>query len=397
MSTMNLGNADIDPATPRTAGSFETMIYTYTAGHCIDDGGFVKIVFQCVCDFGALQFDRPADPNYCTVHTTGDCSVVPRWDPSGHVRPWTQALYLHVVFGHLGSGEQIQVVFGDRSQGSPGWRLQSFCQDVWELKTLVDPIGTYQFKELPQSPGIRIVPGAAVRAVCIAPSQVLVNQTFDYYLKVEDAWGNPLGVPETIQHPGFDLPGLKTIEAEHAPTGLTARSNPVFITQKQPKLKHFWADFHGQSEETIGINSIEQYFRFARDYARLDICGHQGNDFQVTDDFWDKINQTARYYYRPDRFVTYPGYEWSGNTPLGGDRNVYFAREGGKITRSSCELLPEGASVYPDSPTATELFNNLKGPDPFVFAHVGGRYADLRMHDPELEIAVEIHSCWGNL
>lgn len=93
--------------------------------------------------------------------------------------------------------------------------------------------------------------------------------------------------------------------------------------------------------------------------------------------------------------MTYPGYEWSGNTPLGGDRNVFFAREGGKIIRSSCELLPEGASVYPDSPTAAELFKNLEGPDPFVLAQVGGRYADLRMHDPELEIAVEIHSCWG--
>ena len=47
--------ADIDPATPRSAGSLETLIYTYTARHCIYDGGFVKIVFQCVCDFGTPQ------------------------------------------------------------------------------------------------------------------------------------------------------------------------------------------------------------------------------------------------------------------------------------------------------------------------------------------------------
>jgi hypothetical protein len=30
-----------------------------------------------------------------------------------------------------------------------------------------------------------------------------------------------------------------------------------------------------------------------------------------------------------------------------------------------------------------------------VFAHVGGRYADLAMHDDDLEIAVEVHSAWG--
>ena len=26
----------------------------------------------------------------------------------------------------------------------------------------------------------------------------------------------------------------------------------------------------------------------------------------------------------PGRFVTIPGYEWSGNTALGGDRNVFY-------------------------------------------------------------------------
>jgi hypothetical protein len=43
------------------------------------------------------------------------------------------------------------------------------------------------------------------------------------------------------------------------------------------------------------------------------------------------------------------------------------------------------------------LFENLKQQDAqaFSFAHVGGRYADLSMHDPDIEIAVEVHSAWG--
>jgi hypothetical protein len=163
-------------------------------------------------------------------------------------------------------------------------------------------------------------------------------------------------------------------------------------------LKKYWADFHGQSGETIGSNTIEEYFTFGRDVGRLDILGHQGNDFQISDKFWAEINQTTKEYYQPGKFVTFPGYEWSGNTPVGGDRNVFFTSEGGEISRSSLEQVPGRKSKYAYSLTAEELFENLKaqkGPQPFVFAHVGGRYADLDMHDPEIELAMEVHSVWG--
>ena len=41
-------------------------------------------------------------------------------------------------------------------------------------------------KELPSSPTLRIAPGKPVRAVCITPSQVLVNEEFTYDLRLED-------------------------------------------------------------------------------------------------------------------------------------------------------------------------------------------------------------------
>ena len=56
------------------------------------------------------------------------------------------------------------------------------------------------------------------------------------------------------------------------------------------KLNYFWADLHGQSEETIGTGSVEQYFKFARDFAFLDAVGHQGNDFQMSNEFWTKLD-----------------------------------------------------------------------------------------------------------
>ncbi len=394
---MNLGKATINVKKPVEAGSFQTIRYTFIAGHAIDDSGYVKLAFRFAGDFGTPQFDRPKTPNYCAISTNGDCRIEPRWDPKGHTRPWGKALYLKIRGGFLDRGQKITVIFGDTSCGSPGWQVQTFCEKTFEFKTLVDPFATYEFKELPVSPTMRIVAGKPVRAVCLAPSRVCAGRKFTYYMRLEDKWGNATGKAKAYVHAGFKKTGAQFFTARDPATRLGAKSNPVEVTRDpSPKsLCGWWADFHGQSEETIGSNSIEDYFNYARDCAKVDILGHQGNDFQVTDAFWDKVNRITRKYYKPGKFVTFPGYEWSGNTPLGGDRNVYFKSEGGQITRSSHDLLPGKASKYVMSPTATELFRNLTGPDPFVFAHVGGRYADMNMHREGVEVAVEVHSAWG--
>jgi len=375
-----------------------SLTYTYLADHPIDDSGCVKVVFRQVGDFGTPQFGNPAAPNYCTIRTTGNCKIEPRWDSKGHARPWRNALFLRVAKGFLDRDETITVTFGDTSGGSPGWRAQTFVEPTFEFKTFVDPIATYQFKELKESPIVEIVPGPPARAICIAPSQVRIGEPFSAILKLEDRWGNPTERIQHIRQRGFASPGIETVCACDKATGLSAESNPIEVIKDEAPLGRFWADFHAQSEETVGTNTIRDYFAFARDAACLDIAGHQGNDFQITDEFWADIERAANEFHKPHRFVTFSGYEWSGNTPLGGDRNVYFAENGGRIARSCRDLLPDEQSIYDDAPTAEDLFAALREQskaNPFVFAHVGGRYADIRMHDPSLEVAVEIHSAWG--
>ncbi len=398
MTTLDLGHAEIHPALPVTAGSFATITYTYTAGHPIDSKGYVKITFRQMDDFGVPQFENPSAPNYCTISTTSNSIVKPRWDPKGHIRPFSKALYLRINEEYLNRGEKVTVVFGDTSGGSPGWQMPTFPLRRFEFKTLVDPIATFLFKELPDSPVLSVLPGEPTQAECIAPSEVVVNEPFKYHLRLEDKWGNATDKPLKFDHPGFKETGCFSVTGEDARNGITAISNPINVLTEEPDLRKYWADFHGQSGETIGSNTIEDYFSFGRDYGLLDILGHQGNDFEVTDEFWEKINAITKEYYQPGKFVTFPGYEWSGNTPLGGDHNVFFTSEGGSITRSSCDLLPGQSSKYEDSNATEQLFNNLRkqtNPPAFVFAHVGGRYADLSVHDEELELAVEIHSAWG--
>jgi len=160
-------------------------------------------------------------------------------------------------------------------------------------------------------------------------------------------------------------------------------------------LRRYWGDLHGQSGETIGSGRAETYFLYARDKAFVDIVGHQGNDFQITDAFWDRLNRLTAAFDAPGKFVCVPGYEWSGNTGMGGDRNIFYRHEGRPIRRSS-HILVEGQTSTPAIYTAEELFRALETEDAVVIAHVGGRYADItRAHNGRLERAVEVHSTWG--
>jgi hypothetical protein len=95
--------------------------------------------------------------------------------------------------------------------------------------------------------------------------------------------------------------------------------------------------------------------------------------------------------------VFFPGYEWSGNTALGGDRNVVFGAEGRTIRRSCHALVEDLSDAGNDALDVRALHQALRAEgEVLCVPHVGGRYADLRYaHDRALERAVEVHSDWG--
>ncbi len=194
------------------------------------------------------------------------------------------------------------------------------------------------------------------------------------------------------------MPATSTIRVLDEGGEELCRSNPLRVVAKDAPLVHFWGDTHGQSNETLGTNDARAYFEFGRDKAFLDVMGHQGNDFQITGAFWRELNELSREFDKPGSFVCIPGYEWSANTAVGGDRNVHYRHEGETIHRSSHAQIADATDIVDeksDAHTAQELFAKLKGKDCVVMAHVGGRYADIKFaHDP-METAVEVHSAWG--
>ena len=393
MAKTDLGRVKLTGKRSVAAGSWATFTLTYTAGVVgVDDRGSLRLAFRDMCDAGDLQWTDPAAANYVSVRTTADARV--ELQDRTHIRPWRKGLTVKVLDGFLRAGDRIAITCGDRTHGSPGWRMQTFCEATFEFRVLVNRYGTKVYERMPGCPEVRITPGRPARLVAVAPTVLKTGEPFTVGVKTEDAWGNPTGRVRRVRRKPFTRPGVYTLPFRDARTALACETNPI-VVERRVRLRRFWADFHAQSEETIGTNSVEDYFAFARDKAFLDVASHQGNDIQVTDAFWQRLNRTTRRFNAPGRFVTFPGYEWSGNTAAGGDRNVLFRREGNPIHRSSIALVDEAEAVDACAVTADDLFRKMKRRDCLVFAHVGGRWADLDMHDASLEAAVEIHSCWG--
>ncbi|MGE4635374.1 MAG: DUF3604 domain-containing protein [Arenicellales bacterium] len=418
------GHVDIAPKGKFEVRSYQTFTLTYTVGRFgLDDTGAIRVVFRAMGDTATMQTADPTTDNYVSaIASNGACLSVNYARRGMSARPRWKSLTVNVSGGYMREGDTITIVFGDTSHGSNGLKLQTMVETDFEFKVLADVCAVGHFVPIPNTPTIDIVPGRPAVWRAVLSSLRRPGERFQFGLKAEDSWGNPTGLaqgkfrfettlpvnclPEIFDYPlgehsisfeglSVDEPGeLRITVLERESGDLVARSHPMQIRSGQ--YGGYWGDLHGQSGESIGIGTSRSYFTFARDCAFLDLTGHQANDFQVNNKFWTYLNNLSAEFLDEGRFVTFPGYEWSGNTAVGGDRNVYFRAEGRQIRRSSHALLPEREDIDTDAPNANLLFEALKDEDCVIYAHVGGRYADISYaHDPKLERSMEIHSAWG--
>ena len=173
--------------------------------------------------------------------------------------------------------------------------------------------------------------------------------------------------------------------------GLAAESN-LITTLGARAPKTWWGDLHGQTRATVGTGTIEEYFAFGRDVALLDTMCHQANDFQVTEAEWQRLRGWIDRFHEDGRCVIFVGYEWSGMTPGGGDRNVMFRSNDASLHRSSHAEVDDMADAATDCFPVTDLFKQFADRDDvMLIPHIGGRYADIvGFHDPRLEPVEEI-------
>lgn len=410
-------------AQPFEAGSYQSYDIVFTAGRFgMDDTGSIRIVHRFASDMGAPQFNDPAAPNYVTATASNGAKLELSYNPRLNMRPWGKCLTVAVGRGYLAPGDTITVRLGDRSGGSPGIRLQTFCEDRFEFRVLADVFACFNWALLPDQPWISIVPGAPESFRTVLPTLRPAAEPFVLSLRADDRWGNPShltrgrfglassapvdGLPKDFvwpegarSHRIGDLrapAGEVTITLKDEAGTALANTAPLRLVERADYLP-FWADMHGQSDETIGTNSARRLAEYARDLAFIDAMCHQGNDFQITADFWRDLNALTAEFNQTGRFVFFPGWEWSGNTALGGDRNVVLKGEGATLHRSCHALVEDLSDADQDALDVKALHTILRREgNALCLPHVGGRYANLPYaHDKHLERSVEVHSDWG--
>ena len=423
-----IGRAWITPDDDVVAGHTGTWTISYeVGGYGYDERARLKIATRFASDWATPQFTDGKGRNYATVrleskseHATTSISFEPR----GWVRPWLKCLVVSVANGSLYPGDKIHITLGDTTGGSPGSRAQTFREKGAEFLVLVDPFGTEAYTPVPSSPKVNIVGGGLHHIVSIAPTVVRAGEPFTAIIKVEDVWGNPAerfdgdlklvatgapiaNLPQTVRFKRGELAVARLTGLTLAEAGQESRIVASFGFHKEESnliragvgddLKTWWADLHGQTRATVGTGTVEEYFTFGRDVALLDVMCHQANDFQVTGGDWDALKSETRRFNEAGRCVVLLGYEWSGMTPGGGDRNVIFRGDDGPLHRSSHAEVDDMTDAGNDCFPVTKLFDRLKSRDDvMLIPHVGGRYADItNFHEPKLEKLVEIYSDWG--
>lgn len=424
-------NPETAGETPRVeAGSRHRFEVEFEVGvHGIEEGGLLFLMPEAFWDWSEAQTWDPNAPGYTTaIGPDADVRLVP--EPGGAV--------FRVEGRALLAGERLHFVFG---AGPSGAQVDRYAERGAEIMVGVDADGDGFRRWIPETARLDVLARAGTRLIAHGPADTAPNASFEIVLALTDSIGNhapwPMRADPAGSDPGpsaFDVevldastlaiedPGLRSISVgqnRYAPyrVNVTPRPGegtirlrfrgrgalrdfqvdlpPIVVRDAQTRL--VWGDLHGHSQLSDGTGTPEDYFRYARDVARLDVAALTDHDHwgarplderpEVTSRLFDTIDRAQE----PGRFITLPGYEWTNW--LHGHRHVlYFEEPGGPRSVMYSSLDPE--TDRPD-----ELWAALRGRQALTFAHhsagepvaTNWAYAP----DPVLEPVTEIVSVHG--
>jgi len=388
----------------------------YEAGpHGIAEGGLVFLQPSPFWDWDPPQIFDPGLPGYTTVVTDAEGVELLADDGTGAF------LAVEIAGRALAPGERVRFVYG---AGEVGARVDRFAEDASPIYVSVDADGDGVRSLVEPLPRLDVSPRDPVQLHVAASSAVRPGEPVRIVVAALDGLGSPSPVAEggvvLVDPPAgpawpdavaldagqtgrrsLEIAGLPegvhriTVRGTGDLEGVEATSNPVVVRPGIAPV--LWGDLHGHSQLSDGTGTPEQYFRYARDVAGLDVAALTDHDhwglktLDADPAAWGSVQDAVDRFHAPGRFVTLLGYEWT--SWLHGHRHVlYFdgAREG--------EVLSSLDERYA---TPALLWAGLRDADALTFAHhsAGGPVSTNWRHyppDPELEPVTEIVSVHGS-
>jgi len=405
------GRAWLEQAPPggARAGEAGRFVLVYEAGPLgIAVGGTLLLQVPPYWDWSTPQVEAEDAPGYTRVSTEAEgVTLAPETLDLG-------LLAIGVGGRALAAGERVRIEYG---AGPAGAAADRFAERESRFFFGVDGDGDGVRAWIADPPAVDVAPGPPARLVLHLPPTARPGEPLPLRAAVLDATGNAgvafegvlrLVLPPEVEGPSeialpaaagglgsaeLRLPsyGIVRVRAE-GPGGLAAESNPCVVAPDVPRL--LFGDLHGHSNLSDGTGTPEDYYRYARDVAALDVAAltdhdHWGIPFlDETPAHWSRIEAAAQRFHEPGRFVTLLGYEWT--SWIYGHRHVlHFA-----------DAAPLRSSVDERFDTPPELWAALSGAPALTFAHhsAGAPVAtDWSIApDPVLEPVTEIVSVHGS-
>ncbi len=432
------GSAVLIPA-EAVAATYGTWTLTFTVGEDgIQQGGGIRVQMPDEWHAGPrnsankLQTQDPADNNYITALTSNDMTkircVVEFERENILIKHAKQSLdrrnerYVFVVRvlvedGNLSEGDTVSVVYGNRSGGSAGYRASTVSTPPLPVLIGVDENGDNKFKLLEDKPTLTVLPDSAVDMMVHVRSQAVVGEPIEAVISLVDKEANPVHhtatidlfnhtgeseFPKTVKVPsqqGFVrvevMPtheGVVRLRARTKDFELEAISNPMLVSEEEPKQKIYWGDLHSHSHyswDGVGRNNFE----YARDISALDFYAmtdhaiypsHSGITRGLAGHNWEEYTALSNQYNDPHNFVALAAYECSFGKPYG-HHNVIFRGEPGVLD-------------YPDRTELPKLWERLQDGNALTIPHHTGKFpggVDLTIHDERFQRNFEMYSGHG--
>ncbi len=411
-----------EPAIAR-AGDVSTWKFIYTPGTSLPKNTKLK--------FDMLSTDRNID-----------------WQlPSTNIKRKTNTIYAHLKNGEtiqakkidlpdtdipqfefvlpseLKSGQPFTIVVGakkgtDKSkEKSCGNMCQMYIQRRRSFLLYIDSTGKGNYEESEVfNLDIRGNKLDSIRV--LTPSFVAKNKRFDVIVRFEDEHGNltsltdedtlielhyqnlrenlnwKLFVPETgfITLPNlyFNEEGIYKIQLRNLSTGDAFYSSPIkCFTNDETHL--FWGLLHGESERVDSTENIENCLRYFRDDMALNFFASSCfEDVEETaTDTWKLISQNITDFNEADRFLTMQGFQWHGDSPKEGIRQIIYNGDNKPLLRKKDSKSSSLKRIYKNS-TPGEIISI-----PSFTMGKGFQY-DFSQYSPEFERVVEIYNAWGS-
>jgi len=412
------------------SGKFGTWTVTYTLGeHGIRQGGGIRVELPDAWHSGPrvsanrLQASDPSDDFFISARSTcpdvkletiveGETNrtLVKGLRRSLDARKGRLVFVVRVrlVQGNLQKGDRIEVIYGDRSQGSRGYRAPVISIGSQPVLLAVDSDGTSHFKlHTQRTATLTSVPDVPVELMFHLPTDAVVGQPVVGTLAIIDKWDNPVAVGASIQisrrageasipssvalHPGqgyaqFRLvpkaAGLIRLHAQADKLGLIAESNPLRAQDAAQRFKVYWGDLHSHTAYSFdGVgNEAFYYARYISGldfYARTDHTSApdpDGTTIGLNETTWNAYIAEADKYYDPGHFVTLYAYELSLEVPFGernntyGHHNIYFRNRPGLVFYPQTATLPNVWAALTPGEALTIPHHTGKFPNGIVFA-----------------------------